>query len=107
MTSPVMGSCLTAPVNVDLALTALTAACTGPAESEGRAGRAPDDRRDEGIPFKEEEEVEVVGEEAIGATGAALASAMLPSRGGVEVEMNSVGPGSFAEANRRADESRE
>jgi hypothetical protein len=95
---------LTAPVNVDLALTALTAACTGPAENEDRAGRAPDDRRDEGIPFKEEVEV-VVGEEAIGATGAAFASAMLPSRGGVEVEMNSVGPGSFAEANRRADES--
>jgi hypothetical protein len=105
MTSPVMGSCLTAPVNVDLALTALTAACTGPAESEDRAGRAPDDKSDEGIPFREE--VGVVGEEAIGATGAALASAMLPSRGGVEVEMNSVGPGSLAEASRRADESRE
>jgi hypothetical protein len=32
----------------------------------------------------------------------ALALAMLPSRGGVEVEMNSVGPGSLAEASRRA-----
>jgi len=65
---------------------AFTAAWTGAARISGRS-----------FPADKREEV-VRGFEGVGA----LALAMFPSRGGVEVEINSVGPGSLAEASRRA-----